>query len=63
MKENKYYTHVNFFLPFAYVMILGFFFNESTDKVDLSYYAISVFSHHNLHIMDFLPVYAVSFSG
>ncbi|XP_067685782.1 N-acetylneuraminate 9-O-acetyltransferase-like isoform X1 [Haliotis asinina] len=32
MKENKYYTHVNFFLPFAYVMILGFFFTEKTDK-------------------------------
>ena len=33
MKENKYYTPVNFFLPFAYIMILGFFFTESTDKV------------------------------
>ncbi|KAK3082767.1 hypothetical protein FSP39_004725 [Pinctada imbricata] len=32
MKENKYYTHVNFFLPFAYVMILGFFFTESTEQ-------------------------------
>ncbi|KAL4216929.1 N-acetylneuraminate 9-O-acetyltransferase [Mactra antiquata] len=35
MKENKYYTHVNFFLPFAYVMILGFFFTESTDKTEM----------------------------
>jgi len=33
MKENKYYTHVNFFLPFAYIMILGFFFTESTEQV------------------------------
>ena len=33
MKENKYYTHVNFFLPFAYIMILGFFFSENTEKV------------------------------
>ena len=32
MKENKYYTHVNFFLPFAYIMILGFFFTESTEQ-------------------------------
>ncbi|OWF42418.1 CAS1 domain-containing protein 1-like [Mizuhopecten yessoensis] len=32
MKENKYYTHVNFILPFAYIMILGFFFTESTDQ-------------------------------
>lgn len=36
MKENKYYTHVNFFLPFAYVMILGFFFSENTEKVNVA---------------------------
>ncbi|XP_012941606.2 N-acetylneuraminate 9-O-acetyltransferase [Aplysia californica] len=35
MKENKYYTHLNFFLPFAYVMILGFFFTENTDKMNV----------------------------
>ncbi|XP_050419398.2 N-acetylneuraminate 9-O-acetyltransferase isoform X1 [Patella vulgata] len=35
MKENKYYTHVNFFLPFAYVMILGFFFTENTERTAL----------------------------
>ncbi|XP_025108057.1 N-acetylneuraminate 9-O-acetyltransferase-like isoform X2 [Pomacea canaliculata] len=35
MKENKYYTHVNFFLPFAYVMILGFFFTENTEKTNV----------------------------
>ncbi|ESP04229.1 hypothetical protein LOTGIDRAFT_180023 [Lottia gigantea] len=35
MKENKYYTHVNFFLPFAYVMILGFFFTENTEQTAL----------------------------
>ena len=33
MKENKYYTHVNFFLPFSYLMILGFFFTEKSDQV------------------------------
>ncbi|XP_048756375.2 N-acetylneuraminate 9-O-acetyltransferase-like isoform X1 [Ostrea edulis] len=32
MKENKSYTHVNFLLPFAYLMILGFFFTENTDQ-------------------------------
>ncbi|KAK2142469.1 hypothetical protein LSH36_951g03010 [Paralvinella palmiformis] len=32
MKENKYYTHVNFFLPFSYLMILGFFFTEKSDQ-------------------------------
>ncbi|KAK7113317.1 N-acetylneuraminate (7)9-O-acetyltransferase-like isoform X2 [Littorina saxatilis] len=35
MKENKYFTQVNFFLPFAYVMILGFFFTESTTKTSV----------------------------
>ncbi|KAH9498334.1 N-acetylneuraminate 9-O-acetyltransferase [Bulinus truncatus] len=35
MKENKYYTTLNFCLPFAYVMILGFFFTENTDKVNV----------------------------
>ena len=32
MKENKYYTHVNFFLPFSYLMILGFFFTENSGR-------------------------------
>lgn len=30
MKENKYYTHLNFFLPFAYVFALGLFFTEDS---------------------------------
>jgi len=33
MKENKYYTNVNFFLPFSYLMILGLFFTEKTKQV------------------------------
>lgn len=32
MKENKYYTHTNFFLPFLYLMILGIFFMEHTKQ-------------------------------
>ena len=32
MKENKHFTHINFFLPVAYVAALGFFFHDSTDK-------------------------------
>ncbi|CAH1788983.1 unnamed protein product [Owenia fusiformis] len=35
MKENKYYTHVNFFLPFSYFMILGFFFTDDTDQTSI----------------------------
>jgi len=33
MKENKYYTNVNFFLPFIYLMILGLFFTDKTKQV------------------------------
>lgn len=33
MKENKYYTHLNFFLPVAYVFALGLFFTEETQHV------------------------------
>ncbi|XP_064646381.1 N-acetylneuraminate 9-O-acetyltransferase-like isoform X2 [Lineus longissimus] len=32
MKENKAYTLLNFLLPFAYVMVLGFFFTEDSDQ-------------------------------
>lgn len=35
MKENKYYTHLNFFLPFVYVMILGLFFTETSSQTSL----------------------------
>ena len=55
MKENKYYTHVNFFLPFAYVMILGFFFTENTDKVfDLiiCYCSIDIYKKFTLNSGD-----------
>lgn len=33
MKENKYYTHLNFFLPVAYVFALGLFFTEESKFV------------------------------
>jgi len=32
MKENKHFTHINFFLPVAYVAALGIFFHDSTEK-------------------------------
>lgn len=35
MKENKYYTHMNFFLPFSYLMILGLFFTENTKQTSI----------------------------
>jgi hypothetical protein len=30
MKENKYYSHLNFWLPIGYVFALGIFFNEES---------------------------------
>lgn len=35
MKENKYYTHLNFFLPFAYVFALGLFFTEESQYTQI----------------------------
>ena len=36
MKENKHFTHINFFLPVAYVAALGLFFHDSTEKTRVS---------------------------
>ncbi len=33
MKENKWFTHLNLFLPAAYLAVLGIFFTEETKKV------------------------------
>lgn len=30
MKENKYYSHLNFWVPIGYVFALGLFFNEES---------------------------------
>ena len=30
MKENKYYSDLNFWLPVGYVFVLGLFFNEES---------------------------------
>ncbi|KAK8766513.1 hypothetical protein V5799_006705, partial [Amblyomma americanum] len=35
MKENKYYTHLNFFLPVAYVFALGLFFTEESQQTQV----------------------------
>lgn len=32
MKENKYYSDLNFWLPILYVFVLGFFFNEESSS-------------------------------
>jgi len=48
MKENKYYTNVNFFLPFSYLMILGLFFTEKTKQVSNSYFLFICISIHSL---------------
>ncbi|XP_076362337.1 N-acetylneuraminate (7)9-O-acetyltransferase isoform X2 [Tachypleus tridentatus] len=35
MKENKYYTHLTFFIPFAYVFALGLFFSEESQHTQV----------------------------
>jgi hypothetical protein len=30
MKENKYFTPINFWLPVLYMMVVGLFFNEES---------------------------------
>jgi len=35
MKENKYYSHLNFWLPIGYVFALGLFFNEESHSSKL----------------------------
>lgn len=33
MKENKFYTHSSFFIPIAYILVLGVFYTENTKEV------------------------------
>ena len=35
MKENKYFTHLNFWVPVFYVAILGLFFHEETEHNEI----------------------------
>ena len=51
MKENKYYTNVNFFLPFSYLMILGLFFTEKTKQV----FQLCTHTHTHTHHLAGIP--------
>lgn len=33
MKENKYYSQLNFFVPLLYIFLVGVFFSEKSDQV------------------------------
>lgn len=37
MKENKYYSNINFFVPLTYIFLLGMFFSEKSDQVSISF--------------------------
>ena len=49
MKENKYFSNMNFFLPFAYLMILGVFFNDKTKVVSATVLIYSSNNHKYIH--------------
>ena len=35
MNENKYFSHLNFWVPIGYVFVLGLFFNEESRSTRL----------------------------
>ncbi|KAG1682096.1 N-acetylneuraminate 9-O-acetyltransferase [Nymphon striatum] len=67
MKENKYYTHLNFFLPVAYVFALGLFFTEESkftqilhrDQTDewMGWMQLIILIYHMTGASQVLPIY------
>jgi hypothetical protein len=38
MKENKYFTQTNFWLPVVYILVLGIFFTEDSPFTKVLHY-------------------------
>jgi len=38
MKENKYFTQTNFWLPVIYILVLGIFFTEDSTYTKVLHY-------------------------
>lgn len=67
MKENKYYTHSNFFLPLVYVFALGLFFTEESrqtvvlhrDQTDewKGWMQLVLLAYHMTAASQILPIY------
>lgn len=38
MKENKYFTQTNFWLPVIYILVLGIFFTEDSTYTKVMHY-------------------------
>uniref|UniRef100_V5HYZ9 Putative conserved plasma membrane protein n=2 Tax=Ixodes ricinus TaxID=34613 RepID=V5HYZ9_IXORI len=67
MKENKYYTHLNFFLPVAYVFALGLFFTEETQHTQVlhrdqtnewkGWMQLIILIYHTTGASQVLPIY------
>ena len=69
MKENKYYTHPNFFLPIAYVFALGLFFTENSSHVKVmhrdqteewkGWMQLVILTYHMTGASQVLPIYVM----
>ncbi|RWS15676.1 hypothetical protein B4U79_09303 [Dinothrombium tinctorium] len=67
MKENKFYTHSNFFLPIAYVFSLGLFFTEESRFTSVlhrdqtnewkGWMQLVILTYHMTRASQVLPIY------
>lgn len=67
MRENKYYTHVNFFLPLAYLFALGIFFTEESSHTTMlhrdqtdewkGWMQLTILIYHMTRASQNLPIY------
>lgn len=69
MKENKYYTHLNFFLPIAYVFAIGLFFTEESSQTRVlhrdqtdewkGWMQLVILTYHMTGASQVLPIYMI----
>lgn len=67
MKEQKFYTHSTFFIPFVYIFVLGVFYNESSKETKLlnreqtdewkGWMQLVILIYHISGASAFIPVY------
>lgn len=67
MKENKYFTHLNFFLPIAYVFAIGLFFTEESNETQVlhrdqtdewkGWMQLVILTYHMTGASQVLPIY------
>lgn len=67
MKEQKFYTHSTFFIPFIYIFVLGIFYNENSKETKLlnreqtdewkGWMQLVILIYHISGASAFIPVY------